>query len=268
MTKIVTPQWNSIDRFCLTFAGGKFREVWEEPALMATPNPGYIFKFDADGYKPFVTRAVALDEGEVRLDVFLHPGASSVITIMLPDGNPAPGVAVGLVGLGTQLSLTPGGFARGNNQSPGSLIDTDDQGHFSLPPDDSISKVMAASASGYAEASTEALSMNPVMILQPWGRLEGTWLEKGLPATNRAILFQLGSGDRTSVSTDFDTYQVKTDAGGHFIFNQVPSGQHELVQLIEMQLPQAPLGKAWIHQPLTNVDIRAGDTTTITFNGP
>ena len=50
--------WSTIDRFWLTFDGGNFRHVYEEPVLGDQPNPEFVFKVEAEGYASFVTRVV------------------------------------------------------------------------------------------------------------------------------------------------------------------------------------------------------------------
>ena len=42
-------RWSTLDRFWLNFAGGKFRHVFEEAVIGGMSNPGFIFKFEADG---------------------------------------------------------------------------------------------------------------------------------------------------------------------------------------------------------------------------
>ena len=66
-TGVVDARWSSIDRFWMSFNGGKFHHVFEEPVLNSRdkPNPGFIFKIEADGYAPFVTQPVGLAEGDV-----------------------------------------------------------------------------------------------------------------------------------------------------------------------------------------------------------
>jgi hypothetical protein len=266
-TGVVAGQWSSIDRFWMSFTGGKFHQVYDEPVLVATPNPGFIFKIEAEGYAPFVTRPVALEEGDVQFDVALRAAASITVSVTLPDGRPAAGVDIGILSPTAGLQLAPGGFSRLNQQAGGSLLLTDSQGRFTLKPDDSVSGVIAAGAEGYAEATQAALAGEPVMVLQPWGRLEGTLLAQGRPGANCALSFQLGTGELIGASADFTAYQVKTDATGHFAFPKVPSGKHRLAQLIEVQATPSATGKAWADQPLTNVDIRPGETTTLTVDG-
>ena len=66
------PWWSSIDRFWPIFTGGTFRHSMEEPVVGGTINRGYIFRFEAEGHAPLVTRVYRPDEGEVRLEVKLR----------------------------------------------------------------------------------------------------------------------------------------------------------------------------------------------------
>jgi hypothetical protein len=133
-----------------------------------------------------------------------------------------------------------------------------------LNPDDSVTLIIAASADGYAEATPAALAAEPAMVLQPWGRLEGTLLVQGRPGTNCTLAFALGVDRRTGTSADFTAYQAKTDDTGHFAFAQVPPGSQRLLQLIEMPGTPSQKGLVRLNQPLTSVDIRPGETTTVT----
>ena len=72
-TNGVTPRWSPLDRFWPSFSGGEFRHTYEEAVLVGVTNRGYILKFEAEGYQPFITRLIAADEGEAKLDVSLQP---------------------------------------------------------------------------------------------------------------------------------------------------------------------------------------------------
>jgi RNA polymerase sigma factor (sigma-70 family) len=267
-TGLVIGHWMPVDRFLMSFTGGKFHHSFEEPIVVNIPNPGFIFKFEADGYAPFVSRPVALEEGEVQLDVAMQPARTTTVTVTLPDGRPAAGVDVGIVSPASgRLLLVPGGFSRLDQLNGGSILLTDSQGRFTLKPDDSVTGVVAAGAAGYAGATPAALADQPVMALQPWGRLEGTLLAQGRPGTNRALSFQLGTDYSGGIWTEPTAYQTKTDAEGHFVFAQVPPGKHQLMQAFEAGLPNSPAVKLVGNRPLTNVDIRPGEITTVTVDG-
>jgi hypothetical protein len=282
-------QWSTLDRFWLSFEGGQFNHVFEEPVLGGTPNPGYVFKFEAEGYAPFVTRAVAANETNARFEVAMQPAVTASVSIVLPDGRLAANADVGLVSPGTRLQLRPGSFAR-NNESGGSLLTADSQGRISLPPDDSVKRIIVAHPEGYGEATPVQLATQPTLTLQAWGRLEGTFLSSGKPAAGRSVMFQLGSGEHEGVWCDFQVYQKKTDADGKFVFVQVPPGHHSLVEMVpapgtgdlsqqaflnltasqkrDGSMASPPVASAWTvwtHQPLVDLEIHPGETTTVTL---
>ena len=58
-----------------SFEGGQFRHVLRQPVLALDDSPSFIFKFEAEGYAPAISRAVGAYEGEVQLDVALRRAA-------------------------------------------------------------------------------------------------------------------------------------------------------------------------------------------------
>ena len=187
-------QWSTIDRFWISFAGGKYRHSYEEGVISGTANRGYVLKFEAEGYAPFISRVIAADEGEVTLEVKLKAASVTTVTVLQPDGALAIGADVGFVSPGARLSLSPGGFSRQNVQSGGSLRATDGEGKFQLPADEAINRVIAAGPAGYVEVPRAALAENPIMQLQPWGRIEGMYSSGGQPAADREFLLQYAQG--------------------------------------------------------------------------
>jgi RNA polymerase sigma factor (sigma-70 family) len=218
----VSARWSTIDRFWMTFEGGQFHHVFEEPVIGGTKDPSYVFKFEAEGYAPVVSRAVKADEGEARFDVRMRPGTITTVTVLLPDGHPASHVDVGLLSPGAGLGLVPGGFSRGTFGMGGRFVTTDQRGRFDLPPDDTIHAVIAAHPTGFAEASRMALMAEPVIQLEPWGRLEGTYLSGGEPAPDRELVLQHGRRDQDRLMTDNEAFRVTTDRDGRFVFPQAP----------------------------------------------
>jgi uncharacterized GH25 family protein len=248
---VASPQWSDIERFRLNFDGGKFRHVFEEPGHI-TSDPEFLFKFEAEGYAPFVTRTVKADEGDVSFDVALRAAAATQVTVLLPSGQPAAFASVGLVFPGAYLALVPGGIAASRwGSSSGALLFTDVQGQFQLPSEDAITRVIGACAEGYAEAPPAALAADPILRLQPWGRIEGTYLTKGMPATDMTVTLQT-SGPINTVEFDPGSFSAATDAQGRFVFVKVPPGQQILAQ-----------GKT----PLMDVEVQPGQTTTISVGG-
>ncbi|MGA2281739.1 MAG: sigma-70 family RNA polymerase sigma factor [Verrucomicrobiota bacterium] len=255
-------QWSTIGRLWLEFVNGAYTNSFEEAVWSSTEIRGCMLKFMADGYAPFISRAIGPDEGDVQLDVVLHRAAATVVTVNKPDGQPASDADVGLVSPGAHLWLTQGGFNRQNVQSGGSLLRTKADGTFELPPDDSITRVMVASPDGYAEAVPTALSANPVLQLQPWGQLQVACFSGGKPAVGREYELELGGGSPDTVSFDFGMTRVKTDERGQFSVSQLPPGKHQLVRLILVKVTGSG-SQGRMQGDKTPFEIRPGETTTL-----
>jgi hypothetical protein len=255
-------EWSTIDRFWLKFQGGTFHYTYTEPVVGGAPNPGYIFKFEADGYAPFVTRPVASDEGSVEFNVTLRPSASASITVLLPDGQPAVAADVGLVSTGSRLDFQPGGFSHENIQSAESLLATDKAGRFSLSADPTVTEIVIAHPEGFAQTTPADLAAATTIQLQPWSRVEGTLLFDGQPASGRDVALRLENDDFQTIYADYDKFKSTTDSAGHFVFPQAPPGARQLALMVTVEVH--PNGRSWSNVALTNLDLPPGETVTVT----
>lgn len=260
--EIWNPAWSNFERDWLTFSGGNYRHAFEDPLIFGMKNPGYLLKFEADGYASFVSRVIAPDEGEVEIDVVLRPATTPVVNVSLPNGTPAVRADVGLVSPGSKLGFIPGGFSRQNLQNGASLLATDGKGQFRLPADDAISRVIIAHPEGYADVTPAVLTANPSITLQPWGELDGTYLVGGKPMAGRELTLNLENGSYETLSYDFQN-RARTDADGHFIFPKLLPGKHKLVALMHQQISMN--SGSFQNAPLQDVEIRSGETTRITI---
>ncbi len=261
-TQKVSPRWARLDRFWFKFEGGKYRHLFDEPAL-GGPNPGFIFKFEAEGYTPFITPSYHGGEGDVPMDVALQlapPGLN--ITVLLPDGQPAAKADVGLVSAVSGLKLQPGRFSRENIQNVESLLSSDAAGHFSLSADDSVNSIVIAHPNGFIQTTPAALAADPTVQLQPWGRIEGTLLYEGQPAPGRDVGLRFDEPGYQSIYADFDSYKATTDSAGRFVFPQAPPGLREL--LLRVTMSRGDRVSGWSDVSLTNLVVPAGKTLTVT----
>jgi RNA polymerase sigma factor (sigma-70 family) len=231
------------------FRDGTFHYVDDNPSLAAK------YKFEADGYAPFITRVVGRDEGEVSFDIVLAPAFATTITVLLQNGQPATHLSIGLDISGTSLFLTPDGFSPPAPGNYNNVFFTDNGGQFVLPSDATIGRVIAAGPDGYAEATPDALAAEPTLHLRPWGRLEGRVLSGGKPAVGRAL--SLGqAGPR--LSTMYPFFHTETDAEGHFAFPKVPPGS---MNLFEMGRQDIFRGVRLL--PIPALTIKPGEATTL-----
>ena len=254
-------EWSSIGRFWLDYSGGTYSKTFEEAVVGGTPNRGYFLKFMAEGYQPFVSRLIAADEGDMELNVTLQWAHTISVVVYTPDGRPAGSVDIGLVSSGARLAMVQGGFSLDHVQTGGSLLRADKQGTFTLQPDPAITRVIAAGADGYAEATPAELEANPVMRLQPWGRLEATCFSGGKPVAGREYGLKFGGGSEETIAFDFMASRFTTDTQGKLTIDKLPPGKHELMRLIHFNSPDGSGG--WMHGAKTPFEIRSGETTPL-----
>ncbi|HTH46424.1 MAG TPA: sigma-70 family RNA polymerase sigma factor [Candidatus Limnocylindria bacterium] len=259
------PSWSRLERFTLSFGGGEFRHTFEEGVIGGMKNPGYVFRVEADGYAPLITRTVAAEEGEARLDISLRPARATTVALVQPDGRPAPNAALALVSAGGNAKLAGVSFDPLNSQGS-ILITTDREGHFQLPNDDSLVLILAAHPEGFATARpAEFVVGQTTWMLQPWGKIEGTWLSGDKPAVGRDLLLESVEGRRGALQFDFTTFKATTDGEGRFRYDHVPPGQMKLTRLIRSEMGTGHT--SWGHGRSTEVEVRAGEATPVTLGG-
>jgi RNA polymerase sigma factor (sigma-70 family) len=221
------PQWSTIDRFWVSFRGGEFRHTLQESVSGGESNPAYVFRFEAEGHAPFVTRAFAAEEGEVQLEVSLRPVEDIVAIAYAADGKIAPNVQVGLMFPGTDARLVPGGFAGELGHAMAWVRRADGQGRFVVPGGEKIQTVVLAAPSGYAETTVDELRKIGAVRLRPWARVEGRFQSEGAPDANARLTLQRRA-DRFLMAEP-DAFETMTGADGRFVFAQVPPGSFDVV---------------------------------------
>ena len=223
------PQWFGIDRFWPIFTGGKFEHSLEEPVVSGTTNRGYVFRFEAEGYAPQVTRAYQPDEGEVWMDIKLQKAQETLISIYTPDGHPAADAQIGLLAPGNQLQLVPGGFSIGGMENSTWLRKADVHGRFVLPTDDSVKQVAIAHPEGYLECAPSELLKSGTARLEPWAIVEGVWLVGERPAAHREVSLDFPYGSQRKLQLEHSAFTATTDENGRFVFSQVPVATLEVI---------------------------------------
>lgn len=253
------PHWSPIDRHQLAFSGGTFRHVLEEAMIGGISNPGYVFKFEAEGYAPYVTRVFRPDEGEVEFAVKLQPAETVTVTVLLPDGQPAAHCDVGLVSPETNLTLLPGGLER---LSRAAVLTADAAGQFRLPPDETVTAVVAAHPQGFALVPRTTLAAEPVLRLRPWARLEGRIWSRGKPAAERDLGVDFGRATAEGlIHLDFESWRTTSDVRGEFKFERVPPGELIVKELIPFDTP--PAGRGWSLQTREVIHATPGETVFV-----
>ena len=222
----VGPTWGA--GMSQSFAAGKFQQVLQAPVVTGRTNRGYILRFQAEGYEPFVTRVFRADEGQVQLDVKLSKAAETAIAIYTPAGQAAAYAQAALLAPGSNLRLVGSAFnANGMEGSPW-LRTADAQGHFVLPTDPAVQTVALVHPEGFVQCAVADLRQARSARLQAWGSVEGDWLKDGKPVAQHQVSLQFSSRKDRSLQLDFTTFRTRTDEEGHFAFAQVPAAELDI----------------------------------------
>jgi RNA polymerase sigma factor (sigma-70 family) len=256
----VQPLWTGFDRFWPTFTGGQFYHEVAEPVIIGTRNRGYIFRFEAEGYVPFVTRVYAANEGDVSMDIKLHKSAETTVTVYTPDGQVAANADVGLLAPGNRLTLGAGGFSMDFGESSAWLRRADASGHFVLPDDKNVSTVAIAHAEGYGETTTEQLRQTHELRLEPWARIEGQWRVDGKPVSNARISLELTPKPGRFLKLGASAFEIVTDSNGRFVFPQAPPG---MLQILNWNNSGSGTGGTSFGRRELTFEARPGETNLI-----
>jgi protocatechuate 3,4-dioxygenase beta subunit len=254
-------QWSSLGHHQLRFDGGTFRHAFDKAIIGGIPNPGYVFKFEAEGYAPYVTRVFRPDEGEVEFAVTLKPAETVTVTVVLPNGQPAASCDVGFVSPGTTLTLRPGGLDR---RFDATGLTTDTSGQFRLPADEAVTMIVATHPQGFAMTARAALEAEPVLRLQAWARVEGRIWSAGKPATGREFTLSWPKDEiPPTVRFDHEGYRVVSDGRGEFKFDKVPPVELRLVELLPYETQPPERSKSWSLRPLETIQLQPGQTASV-----
>ena len=258
------PYWSTLDRFRFGFEGGSFRYAYHESVVCDGTNAGYVLKFEAEGYAPFISRAIASDERMVQLEVTLLRASMRQLAVLNPDGSPAAWADVAFPELarGNSLALAPGGFARRGDRSDDALRRTDDQGRVDCL-DEKARRVIAANAAGYAEVDLAKQTDGRIQLL-PWGRVEGILSVTGGQQADHEVYFDYeGRFSLGGLRSEFgSSYRIKPDSDGRFVFPLAPPGRHQIHELI----PASGLeGREWKWGRQAEFEVHAGKTVQVTL---
>jgi hypothetical protein len=213
-----------------------------------------LLKVEAEGYLP--DSKALLPQDATNADFVLKKGAGPAGTVVAPDGKPALGATVVLLGDGyNQAALSAEGELTAY-WNKAALRTVDANGNFAFKPVWGMKFLAAASSKGFARVSLESLATNSTIALEPFGTITGTFKRGSGPGTNETLemTFPFGHGPHLYLS-----HQAATDAEGRFSFDHVPAGH---LQICARQ-PLPGNRNSWRSEPLQEVDLKPGQTLKV-----
>ncbi len=246
------PAWNTFE----TVAGTDGTYQIHVGKRIAQP----LLLAEADGYLPSV--ATVLPGDATNVDFILKRGVGPAGTILTPDGKPAAGATLVLLGDGfNEASFNSAGeLATRGNQSAQQTADAD--GKFSFKPVWGKKYVAAASADGFASVSIESLTTNSVIKLEAYGEIIGTLKRTSGLGTNEDLDVAFDDGATLIALSRLNmSNHAVTDAQGHFEFHRVPPGHLRITYRVPMQNYGS-----WQNTPLQSVTLQPGQSLAININ--
>jgi len=237
-------------------AAGRYEVQLDRPIIISPTPYDFIFQISSPGYAPAQSRSIKPSEGVVTWDVKLKKTPGTIGHVNTSNGKPAAGVKVLLAVNRDFLQLLGRQLSNQNNDSES--FDTDAEGRFELPPQNGDFTLAAASDAGFALVQKSDFTNNPTLTLNPWGRIEGSFLKNGHPTGGQEIFFF--AGDPSAQRSLWSQQPVSTDQTGHFVFPFVPPGT------IRLELKQPMSANSWTYQELQSTEVKPGGTNHLQIN--
>lgn len=237
-------------------AANRYEEIFRSPPTNVTRSTGglveVVLKFKAPGYVPLVSRAFRSRGGSYTYDVRLQRAAVAKGIVVGAAGIPAQSAEVLVLSNLTPTWLTlEDGQVRGWQ---GDRVVTDENGRFEIECPDGDFQLLVANAAGFAVLPGRSSEGELRLVLQPWGRLEGRWQEKGRPAGVTSLSYGTGRQWGLSISVA----PAYSPGDGKFVEEKIPPGPFTL-----HWQPRRLRGEPFTSIELAHGDARAGETTTL-----
>ncbi|MFO1478302.1 MAG: carboxypeptidase regulatory-like domain-containing protein [Verrucomicrobiota bacterium] len=221
--------------------------------LELTDEENTAVKVQAEDYAAEVQKIPDAPDGIATMEIRLKPSATLRATVVQPDGTPVPGATVAF----PPKTQSPGIAIRhstllGNDQVKVTFTDANGQFKLSSPPTDGL--VAAAAGSGFGLQPVSEVRTTGKLVLQPFGRIEGTFKIAGKPVSGTGFHFKLTN---IGIRTDFDDYRASTDEDGKFTIEKIPPGEGQVVRLVQTEQ------NGWWESHGTPVSIASGATTRV-----
>ena len=178
--------------------------------------------FKTDGYEELFLKNVMvfslIDDVEIKLKrskAYSQPLAGKVL---LPDGKPA-----------RFASVTTRGFG-GPNLLEFTTVEASENGDFILPDEKGVLLLMVEHEKGFAQVKVADFRLNPVIRLQPFGRINGRLgLEDKLKVGDRLSLSPLlATVGNAPVPIDLVRFKTAVNADGSYQFDNIPAGEYRV----------------------------------------
>ncbi|MHC4572731.1 MAG: carboxypeptidase regulatory-like domain-containing protein [Planctomycetota bacterium] len=217
----------------------------------------YVILIEADGYQPSVSRAFDIGEEQIVFDFELERGEGLRGVVYLPDGEPAADVEVALCTSSVGVFIRQGEFFQKRYRQ---IIRTDTDGLFSFPPQSEPYLLVAVGDEGYAKVTDAEFELSGIIVLQPWGRVEGVVQIGNEPVADVEVWLSSEPPSEYDVLRVGHDYRAVTDADGRFVLERVVPGKARVVH-------ERQRAARMSDSRVVPVEVVSGETVTVVIGG-
>lgn len=213
------------------------------------PYKNQYIRIEADGYAPAISRPYKADEGTQTFDVALKRPLFVGGVVRDKDGRPVADAKVTVLPKVRYLRLVDGRIDKDSMHRGSSFTtaQTDAEGRYYIPEQDAGLRLFVNAAEGFALVSREEAAKSRDVTLQPWARVEGSFMIGSRPAAGRKIVARVE--DRALASAEpvdavEQSWNAVADEKGEFVFERLVPGGLSISDLVKVaDLPGG--GEAW-----------------------
>lgn len=237
---------NPIPRFTLTFGfvseegqlsgrrsgaveneRGQFVQKIDRFGLALGHDSTFAIKVAAVGYVPAETPSFDATEEHRSFEVRLRKARPIRGTIHLPDGTPADGANIYVVGPQNPAYVTGLTLNERLSYAPDVQTRTDTTGAFELPSTEPRDRLLILHRAGYAILPSINFKADQTSTLIPWARIEGTYRPGGKGRLGVSVHADAIRPLASATSRDRIHFPLEatTDAEGRFVIERVPAMQ-------------------------------------------
>jgi RNA polymerase sigma factor (sigma-70 family) len=219
----------------------------------------HLVLIEAKGYLPATSDAYAHNAGEKVFDVALRKGEWIEGVVRGSAGEPLGNAEVVVV---TDQGIHIGGGNSYQREFHPHLV-TGPDGRFSFSPPDGPHRIIALHDRGYAEATGPELAERRSLLIEPWGRIEGTLRVGGKTMARETIIASLDDerDDPKGLQVQNES-RALTDDNGRFIIERVTPGDARVHWQSDVQSRPARPAPDRYYQPVF-LEILPGRTARV-----
>ncbi len=223
-------------------------------------DPPYRFRVEAEGYVPYLHEPIqpgSFPTSPLKIHLRLADANKAIHgTVLQPNGDPAVGLEIQLIGNTTHMILGRGSLRQRGGTTPSAK--TDASGQFRFAPEAAGAWLVATGEAGCALAKPPAPGEPAALQLQAWGRIEGRIDLADRARPNQSVRLDPVPTFHLPLIMMI-TSKAEPDAEGRFVFDAVRPAEYTL----SLQIADTPPGH---HR--TPVTVEPGRTTEVLIADP